>query len=163
MATDKPTDKPTDNDTATATVATATDPVVELYNHWQALTTDDPAVVQERIIRSIITANTPHDLLNAGAATPASQVYDVPLRITGIRASESDFADGVDWFLHVDATIIANGDQITVSCGARDVCIKLVKADMEGWFPLDAQFVRSTKPTKEGFFPVFLRELPPDF
>jgi hypothetical protein len=143
--------------------ALAADPMVALFEHWQGLTAADDAETQERILRSIISAKTPHDLLNAGESTPARELLKVPIRITGIRASESDYDAGVDWFLHIDAELLANGDKVTVSCGARDVCIKLVKADLEGWLPLDAMFEQATKPTKAGFYPMFLRELPPDF
>ena len=158
---DQPTDTEGEADLAAALPDTTTDPVVKLYEHWQALSTDDPQEVQERILRSIITAQSPADLLRAGEATPASELYGVPVRINAIRASESDFEAGVDWYLHVDAELLGNGDRVTFSCGARDVCIKLVKADMEGWLPITAVMERATKPTRDGFYPVFLRELPP--
>lgn len=154
-----PTDEPTDGEALPATTQTDDAMLAALKEHAATLTVEDPAEVQERIVRQILRAQTPEDLLRAGEATPSQEVYGVPLRITGIRASESDFEEGNDLYLHIEATIIGNGDQLTVSCGARDVCAKLIVADMRGWFPIDARIEKAGKPTKDGFYPVFLRML----
>lgn len=143
--------------------APASDPAGELaklYEHAKTLTVDDPEQVQERILAAVLRAGSVHDLLAAGAAVPAEQLYDVPLVFERIRASESTFVDGPDLYLHVECRIVSNGDSVTISCGARDVVVKLLAADMRGWFPFRGVIQRSSKPTKDGFYPVFLRNIP---
>lgn len=159
MATTKTETEPTPTETpAGATPAATVDAELEAVKaHAASLTVEDPEQVQERILRSMLGATNPHDLLTAGAATPASDIYGVPLTVTAIRASESDFTDGADLYLHIEVTTKQNGDRLTVSCGARDVCAKLVLADMRGWLPMDCVIEQSAKPTKDGFYPVFLR------
>jgi hypothetical protein len=134
----------------------------QVRDHVANLTVEDPADVQERILRQMLKATTPNDLLRAGEATPSEEVLGMALTVTGIRASESGFVDGGDYYLHVDAVIKSNGDQITISCGATDVCQKLVLADMRGWFPMDCRIERAQAATKAGFFPLFLRPLAAD-
>lgn len=143
-------------------VAVDTDAELASFAEYaKTLPTDDPEEVQERILRSLMTATTADDILRAGEAQPASTVYGVPLRIEQIRASESDFADGADLYLHVDAKILSNGDAITFSCGARDVVMKLIRLDQKKMLPIDAVIDESKKQTKAGYYPVFLRPLPP--
>jgi len=119
--------------------------------------------VQERILRNLLAATTAHDVLTAGGVTPAKELYGMALTVLGIRASESTFVDGPDKYLHVDAVLKSNGDRITFSCGASDVVMKLTVADMRGLFPLDCKMNQSTKPTKDGYYPVFLQELEDTF
>lgn len=161
MATTENQTEPTDEtgDNLPAEVVDTDDALQELYDHAQTLTVEDPEAVQERILRSMLGSQNVADLLRAGEATPAQEVYNVPLTILGIRASESSYDDGGDHYVHVDARLKGNGDAITVSCGARDVVAKLLLADMRGWFPFDAVIVQSPTPTKAGFYPVFLRPI----
>lgn len=132
-----------------------------LMDHARTLQPESTEQVQERILANIIRSGNITDLLNAGSATPAQELYDVPLHFTGIRASESEYAEGPELYLHVDATILSNGDHVTVSCGARDVVVKLLVADQRGWFPFDAVITQSKKATADGFYPVFLRPIDP--
>ena len=161
MATTEPTTtEPTDTgETLPAQPTGGDDELAELIAHGQSLTVEDPAEVQERIVRQMMRSQNVGDLLRAGEATPAADLYNVPLRFLGIRASESDYVDGADLYLHIEARIIGNGDAVTVSCGARDVVVKLLLADMRKWFPFDAMIVQSTKATAAGYYPVFLRQL----
>lgn len=155
--TEKGVDKGEAADQLPAPVVDPADQLAALYEHAKGLTVDDPAEVKERILRSVLAAASVHDLLAAGAAVPAEQLYNVPLSFERIRASESTFVDGPDLYLHVECRIVANGDAVTISCGARDVVTKLLAADMRGWLPFTAVMEQSAKPTKDGFYPVFLR------
>lgn len=141
----------------------AGDKVAAYYNHMQELTTGaDDVDVPEKVLQAILNATTVGDILRAGEAMAAEQVLDMPLRVTAIRASESGFVEGADYYLHVDAVLIGNGDAVTFSCGASDVCMKLIALDMRGMLPIACKLERAKKATKAGFFPLFLRALGPD-
>lgn len=143
-------------------LATTVDPVAALWEHAQTLTVEDDAEVQERILRNILASNSVHNLLTAGAAVPADDVLGIPLRFHAIRAAESEYDAGSDHYLHCDVEVLSNGDRMTISCGARDVVVKLLTASMRGWLPLDARLERAKKATKAGYFPVFIRPLNDD-
>lgn len=149
----------TDDDTSTALEPSSPQElaIAEFLAHANSLASEPPEEVQARILNNILTATSPEELMRAGEALPASELYGVPLRVTGIRAAESSFADGPDLYLHVDAVIMSNGDRVTFSCGARDITAKLIMADWKGWLPLNVIMEQSTKATKAGFYPVFLR------
>lgn len=150
---------PDDQGDQLATIETTDDQAAALFDHAQSLKAESAEQIQERILRNVLASGSITDLLNAGSATPAQELYDVPLKFTGIRASESEYQDGPELYLHVDARILSNDDAVTVSCGARDVVMKLLVADQRGWFPFDAVITQAKKPTKDGFYPVFLRPI----
>lgn len=131
----------------------------EYVNGLSAVDDDD---VQERILTAILKATTPQDILAAGNAVPATELLNVPLMIEGIRASESTLDGANDFYLHVDAVVIANNDRITFSCGAQDVCVKLVQLARHGFLPMKAKIEQAAKATKKGYFPLFLRPLNAD-
>jgi hypothetical protein len=144
------------------TIAKAEDPWGELMAYAESLPTEDVEQVQERILRAILSSQGPTELLDAGAATPASQLEGIPLRISALHPSDSTYEEGPDKYLHVEATIIATGDAVTFSTSARDVVVKLLYASMRGWLPFDAVLRTSKRPTEAGYFPVFLQNLSPD-
>lgn len=136
---------------------------VELFNrHIESLAVSDNVDVQEKVLRQVLAATTAADILRAGEAVPADTLCDVPLRILGIRASESGFVDGADYYLHVDAEIVSNGDPVTFSCGASDVAMKLIRMDQLGLFPTVVRLEKAKKATQAGFFPMFLRPVNDD-
>lgn len=134
----------------------------EFNAYVNTLAIDDDEDVQLRILEQILKATTPHEILNAGEAIPATELLNVPLEITGIRASESGFVEGNDFYLHVDAIILANKDKVTFSTGSQDVCVKLVQLARHKFLPMYARLEQADRPTKKGFFPVFLRALDKD-
>lgn len=159
MTTTEPTDSPTDTPATPATdIATTEDvAVAAFFDHAASLVPEDDEAMQERILRNLLTATTVDDILRSGEATPASAIYGVPIRVHSIRASESDFSDGPERYLHVDVETLGNGDRLTVSCGARDVVMKLIRLDQLHMLPVTVRIEQSKKATKGGYFPVFLR------
>ena len=143
-------------------LATADDPWGELMAYAESLTTETTEDVQERILRSILSSTGPTELLDAGAATPAKTLIGIPLRIEALHPSDSTYEEGPDKYLHVEATIIANGDRVTFSTSARDVVVKVLFASMRGWLPFDAVLRESKRATKDGYFPLFLQNLSPE-
>lgn len=133
----------------------------ELTAYIKGLEPEDEGAVQDRILRSIMTATTPDELADAGGAVPSTQLLGVPLRAHALHPAESTFADGPGWYLHVEVETVLNGDRLTMSVGAQDVIAKLVQAARRGWLPFDFKLERSQKATAAGFFPIFMRSLRP--
>lgn len=147
----------TDAKTKSTDVALTDDAAMQAFkDHIQGLSVEDPEQVQARILRNLMTAQTAQDVLGSGGVTPAADLIGVPLLIQGIRASNSDYEAGPDMYLHVDARIVANGDPVTFSTGARDCLLKLVRLDQLGAFPVEVVMRKASKPTKDGFYPIFL-------
>lgn len=139
------------------------DEAMQLFrDHVSTLTAVEDVDVQAKVLQAVLAATTAEDILRAGEALPAEQLLNIPIRVEGIRASESGFVDGADYYLHVDATIIGNGDKVTFSTGSSDVVMKLVAFSMRGLFPVDCRIERAAKATANGFFPLFLRALDGD-
>jgi hypothetical protein len=152
--------KPADAAASTEVARTDDDLLAEFNDHYESLDAEDTEVLQERILRQLLRSTTAHDILNAGSATKAEEVYGTPIRVEAIRATESDYEEGPNKYLHIDCVVISNGDRLTVSCGASDVVMKLVMLDMRKMLPVDVVIERSPKQSKNGFYPVFLREIP---
>lgn len=136
--------------------------LAEFNDYVNGLAAVDDDEVSRRILESILKATSAQDILNAGGAIPATDLLNVPLRIEQIRASESTYIEGNDFYLHVDVTVLANKDKLTISCGSQDVCTKLVQLARHGFLPINAKIEQATKATKKGFFPLFLRPLGAD-
>lgn len=130
--------------------------------HIAKLTKVEDEDVQGKILALILAADTPTDLLNAGSSIPAESIAGQSITVHAIRADESLLPDGQDFYLHVDASYNGNGRHFTFSTGSMDLTAKLVSADMRGWFPLRCRVERAERPTKAGYFPLFLRALNPD-
>lgn len=145
-----------------AVIADMDNELTEFFDHAASLESEDEEVVQRRILENLLRATKPEDVLRAGETMPSSEVLGIPLQVDAIRASESGYDEGPGRYLHVDATIIGNGDRITFSCGAQDVVLKLVRLHQKGWLPVRCVLRKAEKPTKAGFYPVFLRMLDDD-
>lgn len=148
--------------TTSTSLEGSTDPLTDLIDYARSIEPEDEDAVQRRILESMLKAKSAEELLNAGASIPASQLVDIPLRIERIRAAESTMGGGMDMYLHVDATILANKDHVTFSCSARDVVVKLLLASKEGFLPMNAKLEQSKKATKNGYFPMFIRSVADD-
>ena len=135
------------------------DPLSGLIEYARSIQPESDDEVQRRILDNILRAQSPAELLNAGSSMPAEQIAGHPLRIEEIRAAESTQADGMDMYLHVDATLLRSGDRVTFSTGSRDVVVKLLLASRNGWLPMNAKLVKADKPTAAGYYPMFIRPL----
>jgi hypothetical protein len=147
----------TDDDTVKGELVQSGGPLAELRAYIAGLEPEDEEVVQERILRSILTADNPDDLANAGGAVKADALCGAHLRAHALHPDESGFTDGMGWYLHVEVETVANGDRMTMSVGAQDVIVKLVQAARKNWLPFDFIMERAAKPTKKGYYPIYMR------
>jgi len=112
---------------------------------------DDDAAAA--IVRSILDAADP---LAKVEAVGGRDLLGVPLRVTQVDWRNSDFAGeglGIFAVLHAQKQ---DGEDVAVTCGARNVlaqCYRLVK---DGNVPFDAYFEES-RPTAKGYTALWLR------
>ncbi len=136
--------------------------IAELDDYARSLPVDDPELIRERIIRNIMTATTVEQIANAGTVTKAEDLLNMPMSVLDLRVSDSTIAEGPEIFLHVDAQVLATGEPVTFATSASDVMVKLLMFHKRQFLPVDVVLYRSDRPTKAGFFPVFLRLARPD-
>lgn len=153
----------TEVDTVTGEIVQPGSALQEMIDYVATLEPEDDDAVQERILRSILSATTREDLANAGGTVSTEDLLNVELRCHAIHPAESTFEDGPGFFLHVDVETIANGDRVTLSTGAQDIVAKLVTASKRGWLPFDFTLYRSENRTKAGYYPIFMRTVEPPF
>ena len=137
--------------------------IEELSAYIAGLEPEDDAEVQDRILRSILSASSPEDLVKAGGTVPTEELLNIHLRAHAIHPDESRFESGPGWYLHVDVETVANGDRMTMRTGAADVVVKLVQAARRGWLPLDFKMEKAQAPSKAGYYPIFMRSVAPAF
>ena len=123
----------------------------------------DEEDAQLSMVRAILLAETPaqmfasmtvlsvKDLLgdDPGARSNVFEIY-------GATPLKSTFAEGASCFAIIRARDLAEGVDVTLSCGARSVQAAIVGHMIHGWLPAKAVFTRKRKPTRSGFYPVNL-------
>ena len=76
--------------------------------------------------------------------------------VRGIRKMESDYDGPLPWFLILDGQDGQTGQEVHLTTGATSVVAQMVKAHVEGWFPLAVIPRLAKRPTKDGYYPVHL-------
>lgn len=108
-----------------------------------------------QIIARILAADTVEDILRRDAVH-AGDVLDVPLEITAVKWQSSAYELGANCYAVMDAVNLATGEQTIVTCGAVPVQTQLLRLWVGGMLPITAMIVRSVRPTKAGFYPMWL-------
>ncbi|HEY6277149.1 MAG TPA: hypothetical protein VIX86_12550 [Streptosporangiaceae bacterium] len=142
---------------------------VSLQEWLKMLLTDAefPEVEQDEIgiglLASILTAETSEEALRALDLQRAKVLaggepggHSPLLEITGARALRSTFEDGPSCYAIVQATILATGERIQFTTGARAVQAVIVKHIGEGWLPFRALLSIRRQATQRGFYPLNL-------
>lgn len=115
------------------------------------------------IIAAILSAESSEEAMKVADMTPVEELcpktpgaHSPLLRITGATPLKSTFDEGPPCFCVVHAEIVATGEQITTSIGARAVQAVILKHIHAGWMPFEAVLTRRLKPTRAGFYPMNL-------
>jgi hypothetical protein len=124
--------------------------------------TDEEAAALS-IVRAILLADTPESMF---AAMNTQSVDDLLGKEPGARSNvfeirsatplASTFDEGPSVFAVISARDMAEGVDVTLSCGARAVQTAILAAQLRGWLPLKAAFERKRKPTRAGYYPINL-------
>jgi hypothetical protein len=115
------------------------------------------------ILRAILTAETSEAVFAAMDLKSAEDLCGTEpggssnvLEISGAHPMASTFDEGPGSFAVFTARDLAEGADITFSCGARAVQAAVMTHMYQGWMPVKARLVRRSKPTRKGFYPLNL-------
>lgn len=117
---------------------------------------EDPEEISRSIVERILKAETFEDVFAPQAVRHARELLDVPLVVHGIRFNQSDFEAGFGFYCLVDCTDAETGESVVVSVGGRNVMAQLFRADQLGVFPAKLKFTQPARPTRQGYWPLWL-------
>ena len=94
---------------------------------------DDPAAAQEQIVRRILSAETPEDILREDSTIATREMVGVPLKLEDYRVLRSQLVDpstgevkkGV--FLIIDAVRVDNDEKVTMNTGAPKIMAQVIR------------------------------------
>ena len=117
----------------------------------------DPEQASRDIVLRILQAEDVDAVLDQAGTTPCQDIIGKPIRISGARAMKSDYEGGASMYLLLDVTDLQTGEQLLVSCGARNVMAQLYRVTQLRGFPLDCRILESERPTAQGYRPLWLK------
>ena len=135
-----------------------TDSMVALINDAKSKAIEDPEAVSKAITNRILEAETVADVLAPQEARHARELLDVPLRFVGLHFNQSDYEEGPGFYAICDCEDVESGDRFAVACGGRNVMAQLLRIYQLGGFPVDLKFTQARRPTRQGFWPLWLVE-----
>jgi hypothetical protein len=117
---------------------------------------DDDDTSQADMLRRVLSANTNEEIFAGlpGLDNVTSHLGEslTITKVTGLR--NSDYPEAVlGVFLIVEAVGV-EGDVFALAIGSADGIVKFLQANDKGTFPMVVKFSQSTRPTKNGFYPV---------
>ena len=117
----------------------------------------DATEAARAIVARILDAPDVDAVFDQGKATSAVDVLDVPLLILNIRWQRSEYeGEGSTVYALIDAERADNGDELTITCGSRNVMAQLYRLAQLGALGTPVKIVRSEKATARGFKPMWL-------
>lgn len=115
------------------------------------------------IVKAILTAETSEAVFAAMNLQSANDLCGTEpggrssvLEFTGATPLESKYEQGPSCFAIFYARDLAEGRDLSFSCGARAVQAAVIAHMVRGWMPFKASLVRRSKPTEAGFYPLNL-------
>ena len=117
---------------------------------------EDPETVQRAIVERILAAKSVEEILTPSETRHARDLLDEPVTVHAVRFNESDFEDGIGFYAVVEVTTPDTGDSFAVTCGGRNVMAQLYALAACDAFPCDVKFTQARKPTRAGYWPLWL-------
>ena len=117
----------------------------------------DPEQAALDMVRRILTAGTPDEVLEGSAAIHAVDVLGQTLTVVGVKWNESDNASGPNFYAVMEC-VDAEGEPFAVTCGAISVMAQLFRMDELHAFPVRVAIEEAARPTKSGYKPMHLRK-----
>lgn len=110
------------------------------------------------IIARILDAKTVDDVLEGGGATHARDYLDKPFALTDVRFNKSSFDGEGPRFYALLEGADANGERVTITCGAKNVIAQAWKLKDLDALPMQVELKQSAKPTAAGFHVMWLEK-----
>jgi hypothetical protein len=115
------------------------------------------------ILASILTAKSSDEALSALDLERAKAMcgnepggHSPVLEITGARALKSTYSEGAPCYAIIDAIVLASGERIRFTTGARAVQAVVIAHMGNGWMPFRGQLEIRQQPTVAGYHPLNL-------
>lgn len=112
---------------------------------------------QAGIVARILAADDATGVLDMGEPVKAEDLEQVGLTVTGVRWMRSTFDEGPGVYAVIDATRDDNQEQVKVTCGSVNVMTQLLRLQTMSAFPQKVKIVKSSRPTKSGYYPYWLQ------
>lgn len=119
----------------------------------------DPEQASRDIVRRILEAEDLDALFEQAGTIGCDDVLGKPLSFRDFRPMRSAFEEGAGMYFVVDAADLETGEQLVISCGARNVMAQLYRAKQLGALPLNAAIVKAPRPTANGYYPLWLERV----
>lgn len=138
---------------------------LSVQQQWQQLAAAIPEASDQealdQIASQVFNAASPEELSAPWslAARDFGSLLNIPVRVTSIRKSKSDYESGPGFFLVIDLVQLDTAEKLVVTTGAVAVMAQLIKAYASGWLPLTCVLRQSDRPSAAGYFPQHLEVL----
>lgn len=159
MARDR-TGEPVEQASEPAEVVTGPNPsMLERINRGADLSPDE---AHESIVRRVMAAESVSEVLAEQQVTHSRDILDVPFMLESVHFNESTIdGEGPGFYGILNGTRMDTNEKVTVSCGGRTVLAQLYKlqvlADGLPNGPVAIRLRQADKPSKRGYFPLWLR------
>lgn len=114
----------------------------------------DPEAVSRAILERIFASDTFEEAFAPQQLEGWREYLDVPVLVQEFHLNPSGFEQGSSVYAVVDIVRVDTGEQLTVSCGGRNVLAQLVQMLRHGWF--DRAVKLTSKTTSEGYQALWL-------
>ena len=121
----------------------------------------DPEQASRDIVMQILAAPDEAGVFDIAGTTAVEDILDRPIQINGAKAMRSAYDAGATMYLLLDAADLETGEQLKVTCGARNVMAQLYRLVQLHALPVRGRICRTDRPTAAGYYPLWLRRLEP--
>lgn len=146
----------TDLDTASANLATMPEGQVLLDILTGKIDPPpiDPAILNDRITKAMLEAETPEEALKAGATVSFEDgLLGVPVEVRDVVYRKSALAGDVPTYALIDGYRLDEGEDVIITCSAAQVQRTLGVWKVRGWLPATFVVKKADNPTGQGFTP----------
>lgn len=117
---------------------------------------DSDAAVMEDITAQIMNATTLDEILADSGLVESEEILGVPIQIWDFKVNESDYAQGLPFYLVIKCIRQDTMSDILVSCGSWKVVGQLLAMKQRGMLPAIVKLHRREKATRNGYHPMAL-------
>lgn len=130
--------------------------VIQWCAEKATMSDESSSASMEAMVRRALEADSIEAVLREEMTVDAKSILDIPVLVTGIRIGESDFNEGMPYYVLFDCQYGTPSESHVVTCGGFMVVTQAMKLDIEDAWPQVIAFKQSAKETKKGFRPLHL-------
>lgn len=119
----------------------------------------DPELAAFEVAARILQAETVDDILGETELLKARDILRKPFWLDGFDVRNSDFQDGSGVYMLMSIRLFDDTEnRVQVTCGSTNVIAQCVRLQQLDALPAPVCFVEASKPTKSGYYPLWLRK-----